>query len=355
VTTPEQLRRTPLFDAHRALGAKLVGFGGWEMPVLYSGIVEEHLAVRNGVGLFDISHMGEFLVRDAEAELNRLLTNDVRRLAAGQAQYTLLCHERGGILDDLITYRLDAGTFLLIVNAANLAGDLAWLRAHLPVEDLSDQTGAVALQGPAAASLLDLPLAHFHIGSFEIFGIPCRVARTGYTGEDGFEILCAAPDAERLWTELLTRGAAFGIKPCGLGARDTLRLEMGYPLHGNDLSPSTTPLEAGLGRYVCFDKGAFVGRAALLAQRAAGLTRRLVAVQMTEKAPPPRPHYAIVAGGRRVGELTSGAPSPSLGTGIGLGYVETSAAAPGTAVGIEIRGQTHAAVVATKPLWKKTR
>ena len=360
MTSSATLQRTPLFAAHVALGGKMVGFGGWEMPVVYSGIVDEHVAVRQRVGLFDISHMGEFLVAgpNAETGLNRLLTNDVRRLAVGQAQYTLLCNEAGGIVDDLIVYRVEPTVYLLIVNAGNIAVDFAWFREHLatPVvlDNESDQTAALALQGPAASRLLTMAAAlpHFHIARLDLFGVNSRVARTGYTGEDGYEILCDAAEATRLWAELLARGAPLGIKPCGLGARDTLRLEMGYPLHGSDITAATTPLEAGLGRFVAWDKGDFIGRGLLLDQKKNGTARKLAAFQMTEKSPPPRAHYPIVVDGRRVGEITSGTASPSLGTGIGMGYVEAALAKPGTNHGVEIRGRAFAAVVKPKPLWK---
>jgi len=350
-----ELKRTPLHAVHVALGAKMVPFAGWEMPVYYTGIVEEHHAVRQRCGLFDISHMGEFIVRGprAESALNRLLSNDLRRCALGQAQYTLLCNEQGGIVDDLIVSRIEPTTFLLIVNAANIVTDLAWLRAHLGegvcIEDQSETTAALALQGPHAASLLDLPLARFRISSFRLWDLECRVARTGYTGEDGFEIFCASDEATKLWTELTARGAT----PCGLGARDTLRLEMCYPLHGQDITETTTPLEAGLERFVALDKPDWIGREALLAQKNGGLTRKLVPFKMMEKAPPPRPRYPLLANGRVVGQVTSGAPSPSLGIGIGMGYVEADAAAPGTILGVEVRGSAFAAVVETKPLWKK--
>ncbi|MBM3861120.1 MAG: glycine cleavage system aminomethyltransferase GcvT [Verrucomicrobia bacterium] len=349
----ESLKRTPLYSAHVALGAKMVPFGGWEMPVYYSSIMEEHHAVRQRVGLFDISHMGEFIISGPQAELklNQLLTNDIRRCALGQAQYSLLCNDDSGIIDDLIVYRLNADKFLLVVNASNIAGDLAWFRARLDVEDHSGATAALALQGPDAAQLLGIRIPHFHIGSFNVFGVECRAARTGYTGEDGFELLCHAGDAARLWTELLARGA----QPCGLGARDTLRMEMCYPLHGQDITTATTPLEAGLGRFVALDKPDFIGRAALLAQQARGLTRKLAAFKMIEKAPPPRPHYPLFAGNRRIGEVTSGAPSPSLGIGIGMGYVEADAAAPGTPIGVQIRDRMFAAVIETKPFWKKKK
>lgn len=356
------LKRTPLHAAHVKLGARMTAFGGWEMPLQFSGIVEEHRAVRQRVGLFDISHMGEFLVAGPHAQeaLNRLLTNDVRKIEVGQAQYTLLCNERGGIIDDLIAYRLEPSVYLLIVNAGNIEKDFAWMNARAPVpvvlENRSDKMAALALQGPRAAELLGVStaLARFHIERQSLFGQKCWVARTGYTGEDGFEIFCEAAEVAGLWTELLERGAQFGLRPCGLGARDTLRLEMGYPLHGSDLTEQSTPLEAGLGKFVSLDKGDFIGREALVRQKESGVARRLVALKMNEKAPPPRPHYAILSQGRKVGALTSGTQSPSLGVGIGMGYVETAAAQPGLAIEIEIRGKRYAGMIVKKPILKRS-
>lgn len=329
---------------------------------MYSSIVEEHQAVRQRVGVFDVSHMGEFIVSGPKAEvyLNRLFTNDVRKCHAGRAQYTFLCNEHGGILDDLVIYWLEPNRFLLLVNAANAASDLAWLQQHatneVRIEDHSDEIATLALQGPLAARLLPVAagLGLFHIGAFDVCGFRCWVARTGYTGEDGFEVFSTPEDAIRLWAALLECGAEFGVRPCGLGARDTLRLEMCYPLHGQDITPVNTPLEAGLGRFVALDKPDFIGRAALLEQKAHGLTRKLVAFKMTDKSPPPRAHYPLLGDGRKIGEVTSGAPSPSLGIGIGMGYVEAPFASPGTTLGVEIRGKTFGAVVENKPLWKKT-
>jgi aminomethyltransferase len=346
----------------------MVAFGGWEMPVVYSSILEEHAAVRERVGLFDISHMGEVFVAgpNAEAVLNHLLTNDVRKIAVGQAQYTLLCNEQGGVIDDLIVYRIEATVYLLVINAANIEKDFSWMNAQanaaVVLENESDKTAGLALQGPNAAKLLgnEGGIAHFHIERQSVFGKECRVARTGYTGEDGFEILCGAGDVTELWSELLRRGAEFGIKPCGLGARDTLRLEMCYPLHGNEMNEETTPLEADLGKFVAFDKGDFIGRAALAEQKQKGVTRKLITFKMTEKSPPPRTHYPIMTAGRdacatkRIGEVTSGTQSPTLGIGIGMGYVETKAAATGSKIGIEIRGKTYAATIEKKPLLKRT-
>jgi len=346
------LQQTPLHAAHVALGAKMVPFGGWDMPVQYTGILNEHLAVRQHVGLFDISHMGEFVVAGptAAAALNRLFTNDVRKVAVGQAQYTLMCNAAGGILDDLILYRVEPSVFLLIVNAGNIATDFAWIGQHAVVSNQSAQTAALALQGPHARQLLDPGLAPFHVARQPVFGKTCWVARTGYTGEDGYEILCDNTDADFLWTELLKRGA----QPCGLGARDTLRLEAGLPLHGHDITDTTTPVEAGLSRFISFDKGDFIGRDVLLQHRDHGPARKLVAFRMTAaKCPPPRQHYPILDGGRKIGEVTSGTQSPTLGYGIGLGYVEAGSAAVETKIEIAVRGKLFPASIAKKPLYKR--
>jgi aminomethyltransferase len=352
------LKRTPLYDAHVECGAKIVAFGGWEMPVMYSSILEEHNAVRQRIGLFDISHMGEVIVAgpNAETVLNRLLTNDVRKIDVGGAQYTLMCNERGGVIDDLLVYRVESSVYLLVVNASNVDTDLAWMNAQANAAAVfvnqSEQTAALALQGPLAAKFLEnsARIENFHIERETVFGRICWVARTGYTGEDGFEILCDAGDAREIWAELLEFGAEFGILPCGLGARDTLRLEACLPLHGQDLTEESTPVEAGLTRFVSFDKGEFVGRPVLAEQKEKGVARRLVAFKMAGKSPPPRPHYAILAGGRKVGEVTSGTQSPTLGVGIGMGYVE---AGIGPAIGVEIRGKTYAAMIEKKPLYKR--
>ena len=346
------LQQTPLHAAHVALGARMVPFGGWDMPVQYAGILTEHLAVRQRVGLFDISHMGEFIVAGptAETTLNRLFTNDIRKVAVGQAQYTLLCNAAGGILDDLILYRIEPAVFLLIVNAGNIANDFAWLSQHLAVTDQSNQTAALALQGPQARQILDSSLASFHVARQAVFGKNCWVARTGYTGEDGYEILCDNTDAVFLWNEFLKRGAT----PCGLGARDTLRLEACLPLHGHDIVDDTTPIEAGLSRFVAFDKGDFSGRDVLLQQRDRGVARKLAAFRMTAaKCPPPRQHYPIFDGGQKIGEVTSGTQSPTLGGGIGLGYVAAGSAEVGTTIAVEVRGKLFPATIAKKPLYKR--
>jgi aminomethyltransferase len=359
--SPVTLKRTPLYAAHLEWGAKMVPFGDWEMPVQYSGILEEHAAVREHVGLFDISHMGEILVAgpNAEAVLNELLTNDLRTINVGEGQYTLLCNETGGIIDDLIAYRVEPSVFLLIVNASNIEKDFTWMNAtaskSVVFDNLSDKLAALALQGPEASKVLEdaASIPHFGIARLNIFGKQCRVARTGYTGEDGFEIVCDAGDAKALWSELLERGKPFGIRPCGLGARDTLRLEMCYPLHGNDITEETNPLEAGLGRFVAFDKTDLTGRAALVRQKEEDVKRKLIAFKMAGKSPPPRQNYVIAVGGKTIGEVTSGTQSPSLGVGIGMGYVEAAASPAGTKVEIEIRGKRYAATVENKPLWKR--
>jgi aminomethyltransferase len=377
------MKRTPLFDVHQQLGAKLIEFGGWEMPVYYSGIVAEHLAVRQAAGLFDISHMGEVFVRGpgAAAFLNYVLTNDVGRLRPGQGQYSLMCKPSGGVVDDLYVYCLAPEEFLLVVNAARIRADVAWLQEQcsqrpdprqVRVEDASEQWGAIAVQGPASCRFIEVccegrsdrgtavsvatELKKNEVAGFRFRGEEVFVARTGYTGEDGFEVVAPAGLLAPLWTALLEAGRPFGAQPAGLGARDTLRTEVCYPLYGHELDENTTPLEAGLGFFVALEKGDFIGRSALIAQKEAGVSRKLAAFKMIERSAPPRPQYAIWkagADGMRVGVVTSGTQSPSLGIGIGLGYVATECAAPGTRVEIEIRGRRAAAEVVRKPIYRK--
>ena len=375
------LKRTPLFDAHQRLGGRLIEFGGWEMPVQYTGIVDEHLAVRNAVGLFDIAHMGEFKVEGPGALdwLNRVVTHDVRRLAVGQAQYTLLCNERGGVVDDLYVYRTGEAAFLLIVNASRIEADFAWFEQQLPAGggvtllNQSAELGAVALQGPNASACIAgvfpeaatggtavasvANLRKNEIAQFQFQGTPVWIARTGYTGEDGFEGVAPNEKLVPLWDAILAAGRAYGIKPCGLGARDTLRTEVCYPLYGHELDENTTPLEAGLGIFVALDKGEFTGRAALAAQKAAGVKRRCVAFRMTDKSAPPRPHYPVWStgeGAAPIGEVVSGTQSPSLNVGIGLAYVPVAHAKPGSAIEIEIRGRRFPAVTVPKPIYRRT-
>jgi aminomethyltransferase len=360
-------RRTALFEAHRALGARMVEFAGWDMPVSYQGAFEEHVAVRERCGLFDVSHMGEVEVRGAGAAAwcDRLTVNTVRRLGDGDGQYTLFCDERGGVIDDLILYRLAADRFLAVVNAANTTEDLAWMRRDPPhgvtIVDRSDATGLLALQGPLAERVLrmltPLPLPDlrpFTIRETRVAGEPALVSRTGYTGEDGFEIVVDAERVGAVWDALLAPVRRAGGMPCGLAARDTLRLEAALPLCGTDMDRTTTPLEAGLAWVVKLAKDEFVGRAALVAARERGLSRRLVGLELDEPGIP-RHGYAVWRDDRRVGTVTSGTKAPTLGTFIGLAYVETAAAATGTRVAVEIRGRRLPARVVDKPFYRRRR
>lgn len=377
------MKRTPLYAAHQKLGGKLIEFGGWEMPVQYTTITDEHLAVRNAAGLFDISHMGEVFISGpgAEAFLNFTLTNDLSKLAIGQGQYTLMCNERGGVIDDLYAYRLAAQEYLLIINASRIEADASWLtgqlagfnrRNEVKLENASDVTGAIAVQGPRvvefinscfpgpsaggttvaqASDLKKNQIARFHWGNGTFW-----VSRTGYTGEDGFEVVAPGPMIEAIWDRVMAAGEPCGLKPAGLGARDTLRTEVCYPLYGHELDEDTTPIEAGLGFFVALDKSNFVGRSVLATQRASGMSKKLVAFKMTEKSAPPRPGYPIWGTGSaaaKIGQVVSGTQSPTLGIGIGLGYVPPEFAKINTALGIEIRGRRAPALVVPKPFYRK--
>jgi aminomethyltransferase len=363
VSNGTNLRQSPLLGEHLKLGAKMVEFGGWNMPVFYSSILEEHRAVREQVGVFDISHMGQIAVAGPSAErwLNTMLTNNLARLEVGTGQYTLLLNGQGGVIDDLIVYRRGRVEYFLVVNAARTEEDSRWLQSKLTIgdvelSDLSPNFAALAVQGPKSAQLMsgfgDLPLRN-QIINIRIEGVPVFVARTGYTGEDGFELFYPAVDAAAVWTTILALGASLGIKPCGLGARDTLRLEVCYPLNGSDLSPTRTPIEAGLGYFVDLAKPEFIGRDALIAQKKTGVKQRLVAIRADPKSPPPRAHYGVFADGNKVGELTSGTQSPSLGIGIGLGYVDTAYSTSGQRIEIDVRGRKFAATIEKKPLYKR--
>jgi len=393
------LKRTALFPAHQKLGARLIDFGGWEMPVQYTGIVEEHLAVRNAAGIFDISHMGEVTISGAGAEafVNSVLTNDIRKLASGEGQYTLMCNERGGVIDDLYAYKLSAGVYFLVINASRTEPDVAWLQAQaakysgeLKLTDASHNYAAVAVQGPRVKEFINdcvsgasisamrvsavTALKKNQIGGFTFENHCVLVSRTGYTGEDGFEIVGTDEAILHFWGKILTAGRPFGIKPCGLGARDTLRTEVCYPLYGHELYEATTPIEAGLGFFVSLDKGGFMGREILAEQKSKGVAKKLIAFKMTGKSAPPRPHYPVWVVARasrpsdgnkqhtggtpvapiRVGVVTSGTQSPSLGIGIGMGYVLPERAKPDTQLEIEIRGKRFAAIVVPKPIYRKT-
>ncbi|CAA9211387.1 MAG: Aminomethyltransferase (glycine cleavage system T protein) [uncultured Chthoniobacterales bacterium] len=364
--TDEATKTTPLYEEHRRAGAKIIPFGGWLMPVQYTSISDEHQAVRKNVGIFDISHMGQLIASGSNARewLNRMLTNNVDKLEVRGGQYTFLLNQNGGIIDDLIVYRIEAEKFLLVVNASRVDEDFAWLQAHiLPDVELtnrSDSYAGVAIQGPRIGELMkailgddfELP-ARNTIADAELNVMQLAVARTGYTGEDGVEVFFDAKYAPAFWTTVLEKGKPLGIRPCGLGARDTLRLEMCYPLNGNDLTPEHNPLEAGLGFFVDLTKPNFTGREILAQAKEQGLKRRLAPFRMQGKGPPPRPHYTVYRGDEKIGEVNSGTLSPSLGYGIGMAYLPTEHAKIGTELQIEIRGQKFPAVIEKKPLYKK--
>ena len=346
----QTLLRTPLYDRHVALGARLVPFAGWEMPVQYEGVIPEHRAVRTDAGAFDVSHMGELTVRGPGARefLQSVLSNDVEWLEPGLAQYTLLTNDAGGIVDDLIAYEFMPDEFLLIVNASNREPDFAWLREREPddveVRDVSDDYALIAVQGPHALERLGLPAAPaFTFAKGELDGVSCTVNRTGYTGEEGVELLVAAEAGAELWDRVLDRG----VVPCGLGARDTLRLEVCYPLHGNDISPETDAISAGLGWVCALDTG-FTGANELRRIKEAGPERKLSAFVMDE-AGIPRQGMSIVEGG----EVTSGSHSPMLERGIGLGYVPAELAQPETELTIDVRGRNRRARVVKKPIYSR--
>ncbi|HZD87964.1 MAG TPA: glycine cleavage system aminomethyltransferase GcvT [Gaiellaceae bacterium] len=348
----ETLQYTPLHDRHVELGARMVPFAGWEMPVQYEGVIAEHRAVRADAGAFDVSHMGELEVEGPRARelLQASLSNDLDRIAPGEAQYTLLTNEHGGIVDDLIVYRLEEHSYFLVVNAANRGADYAWLKereiAGSDVRDVSDEYALVAVQGPRAIERLGLPPAPaFTFAETTLDGVEVMVNRTGYTGESGCELLCMAEDAVRLWDSVLARGVA----PCGLGARDTLRLEVCYPLHGNDIGPATDAVSAGLGWACAFDKE-FEGAGELRRIKAEGPERRLAAFVMEERAIPR--HGMTIEGG---GEVTSGSHSPMLDAGIGMGYVPTGMSRPDTELTVDVRGRQRRARVVKKPIYKSSR
>lgn len=351
------MNRSPLHDQHLALKARMLPFAGWEMPIQYEGIVAEHKAVRSKVGVFDISHMGEFIVsgRQSAAALNGVLTNDVAALAVGTGHYTLMLNEDGGVIDDLLLYRSGEEEFFLVVNASKVEEDFAWLQQHLGEEvalaNASAQLGALAVQGPETLSVWDSLEPEKELPSrneYRDFGDGLIVCRTGYTGEDGFELFAPVDDITVWWKRLLSHG----VVPCGLGARDTLRLEKGYPLNGSDLDSTRSPLSAGLGFFVKQDKPeGFIGSKALQREAAAAGTEMLTALRMTGKAPPPRHDYEVrdETGERTLGKLTSGSLSPSLGLGIGMAYLPCDFTEIGTPVTIMIRDRSFPAEVVKKP------
>jgi aminomethyltransferase len=358
-------KRTPLYAAHRRAGAKMVEFAGWEMPVQYGGVIHEHVAVRTRAGLFDVSHMGEIEIRGAGAlDLCQTISaNDVSRMQLQQAQYNLILNENGGIVDDVIFYRLELDYFLICVNASNSDKDFAWIRkqakAGVSIDNASSRYAQLALQGPLSANILQpltpLRLHEIHpffFASGEVAAVRCLVARTGYTGEDGFELYCDSAYGEPLWEALLEGGQGMGLEPAGLGARDTLRLEKGYPLYGHELDDTTTPLEAGLEWVTKLAKGPFIGRDALVKQKREGIKRKLVGLELLEPGIA-RSDYPIFKNGTPIGRVTSGTKSPTLGKSIALGYVAVERSQSGDTVEVQIRGRNVQAKIVTLPFYRR--
>jgi aminomethyltransferase len=363
----EVLKRTPLYAEHKALGARMVPFGGWEMPVQYSGVIDEHQTVRSAVGLFDVSHMGEVELTGPQAlqAADRLITNDLGKAADGQAIYTAMCRPDGGIVDDLVVYRFSPERIFICVNAANRDKDFAWIHQHAAglceVTDRGDQWAQIAVQGPKAAALVQrlTPVDLSAIGTYrfatgKVDGVEAILSRTGYTGEDGFELYVPSGEGAKIWRALLEKGADLGVKPAGLGARDSLRLEMRYALYGNDIDDTTTPLEAGLGWVVKLDKPDFIGKAALVAQKAEGPKRKLVGLEVTGRGVA-RHGYPVLAGGKVVGSVTSGTMGPSVEKPVAMAYLPSELAAIGTEVAVEIRGKPVPAVVVKTPFYQRAK
>jgi len=372
-SNPTGLKRTPLYERHRSLGARIIPFAGWEMPVQYGGIIQEHQTVRTAAGLFDLGHMGQVDVSgpDALPYLQAVTTNDISRLAPGDAQYSLLPNPTGGVIDDIIVYRRpDASGYFVVVNASNCDKDVAWLQAQrdirpeldVTIRDISPTTGMIAIQGPRANDIVqnvtDVPLgglAAFAWVSGSVAGVPTMLARTGYTGEDGFEFFTEIADIVRLWDALSTAGVDAGIEPIGLGARDTLRLEARMPLYGNEMDDAVNPLEAGLGWAVKLDKGPFIGRDAMAAMKESGAPRRTVGFKLTARSGSARSHFPVHSDGNEIGWVTSGALSPTLGENIGLALIDRDHAGVGRPLDIEIRGKMVPALQIKTPFYKRDR
>jgi aminomethyltransferase len=362
------LKRTPLYPIYETHGGKTIDFGGWDLPVQFSSIQKEHHAVREAAGLFDVSHMGEVRVvgQDALTYLQQLTVNDAAKLAIGQAQYSLMCYPDGGVVDDLLVYKITETDFMLVLNAANLEKDLDWLRKHVEgdveIHDISNETALLALQGPLAEQILqkitDKPLAelnNFHFFSDAHIGdVGLIVSRTGYTGEDGFELYVNESHAIEIWERLLEAGETEGLVPVGLGARDTLRFEARLPLYGQELSARITPIEAGLGFFVKLDKGEFIGSEALADQKRYGALRKLVGLEMIDRGIP-RSHYPVFIGDEKIGEVTTGTQSPTLKRNVGLALLDKQYAELGTEVLVEIRGKKLRAVTVETPFYKRKK
>jgi len=365
--TDTELKRTPLFDAHSALKARMVDFGGWNMPVQYSGIIEEHNAVRNAAGLFDVSHMGEIEIRGPEAQrlVDYVSTNNAAKLKAGQAHYSALLYEHGGFADDILVHKISDAHFFLCVNASNQEKDFEHIRSlnsfEAEVDFASERYAQIAIQGPKALSILQKlteakldEIKYYWFADGSVSGVTARIARTGYTGEDGFEVYVAPENAFRIWNELLSAGAEFGMKPCGLGARNTLRLEAKMALYGHEITASINPFEADLGWIVKMDKGEFVGRAALEMALANGITRKLTGFEMKDRGIA-RDGYEVWVNGEPAGWVTSGGPSPTLGKNIGLCYLPAENAAPGVPIQIQIRNAPVEALTVPTPFYKREK
>ena len=363
----EKLKQTPLVSVYGEYGGKTIDFGGWELPVQFSGIKHEHESVRTKAGLFDVSHMGEFTLKGAGSLpfLQKMVTNDVSKLKVGKAQYTAMCYEDGGTVDDLIIYKRGEDDYLLVVNASNIEKDFEWLKSHLTeeaiIENQSDKVALLALQGPLAEKVLqplslEADLTNLGFFSFyenvKIAGIHVLISRTGYTGEEGFELYCASEDAVKLWKELLTAGESIGLVPCGLGARDTLRFEAKLPLYGQELSREITPIEAGIGFAVKVDKGDFIGGEVLKAQKENGAPRKLVGIEMIDRGIP-RHGYPVFADGAKIGEVTTGTQSPTLKKNVGLALIKSEFAVMDRVVTVEIRGKQLKAKVVKTPFYKR--
>jgi aminomethyltransferase len=363
----QKMKRTPLFSRHTQLGAKMVPFAGYEMPVSYSGIVDEHQAVRQACGVFDVSHMGEFIIEGEKAAdlIQYVTTNDVTQLFPGRVQYSCMPNGEGGIVDDLLVYKMSEERYMLVVNASNMEKDLNWIRKHndkygCSITDISDKTALIAVQGPKATEILqkltseklnDIPYYHFKTGHFAGKD-NVIISATGYTGAGGFEIYCRNEDAEEIWDKIFEAGKDAGIKPAGLGSRDTLRLEMGFCLYGNDINDSTSPLEAGLGWITKLNKGEFIGRDLMQQQKQEGLKKKLVGLELEDKNIP-RQHYEITdENGHTIGEITSGTQSPSLNKPIALGYVDMAYAKEGSKVKVKIRNKMADARVVKIPFYQ---
>jgi aminomethyltransferase len=365
--TSSSLKTTPLFDIHKELGGKLVPFAGWQMPIQFQGVIPEHQCVREGVGIFDVSHMGEIEIQGPSAKslIQKLMTNDIDSMHDNQALYTLMCLENGGVVDDLLVHRFSEDHYFLCVNASNAEKDFQWILKNAgsfdaTVRNTSQETAQLAIQGKHSEALLqklcDTPLSeirYYHFKKEKIHNFAGIIARTGYTGEDGFEVYVDAGHADPLFRAILDAGKEFDLKPIGLGARDTLRLEMGYALYGNEINEESRPLEAGLGWVIKLGKDEFIGQAELKKQKDEGNRRKLVGVRLLDRGVP-RPHYRVLKNGAPVGELTSGTFSPSLNTGIGLCYVSPECAEPGTKLEVEIRKLSVPAEV-VKPPFLPTR